>query len=51
MIGGIIVGAHASELIHIISVALHAKMTVAQLQEVIFAHPTLAETIGEAARV
>ena len=51
LIGGSIVGAHASELIHIISVALHANMTVAQLQEVIFAHPTLAETIGEAARV
>lgn len=49
--GGTIVGAHASELIHIISVALQAKMTVAQLKEVIFAHPTLAETIGEAARV
>ena len=51
LIGGSIVGAHASELVHIISVALQAKMTVAQLQEVIFAHPTLAETIGEATRV
>ncbi len=51
LVGGTIVGAHASELIHIISVALHAKMTVAQFKEVIFAHPTLAESIGEAARV
>ena len=51
LVGGIIVGAHASELIHIISVALHAKMTVDSLKEVIFAHPTLAESIAEAARV
>ncbi len=51
LVGGTLVGAHASELIHIISVALHAKMTVAQLKEVIFAHPTLAESIGEAARL
>ncbi len=51
LVGGTIVGAHASELIHIVSVALHAKMTVAQLKEVIFAHPTLAESMGEAARV
>ncbi|MBO5910966.1 MAG: dihydrolipoyl dehydrogenase, partial [Elusimicrobiaceae bacterium] len=51
LVGGVIVGAHASELILIISVALHAKMTVVQLKEVIFAHPTLAESIAEAARV
>ncbi len=51
LVGGTIVGAHASELIHIISVALHAKMTVAQLKEVIFAHPTLAEAVAEAARL
>lgn len=47
--GAIIVGAHASELIHVVSVALHAGFTLTQLQEVIFAHPTLAESIVEAA--
>ncbi len=51
LVGGVIVGAHASELIHIVSVALHANMTLAQLKEVIFAHPTLAESIGEAAHL
>lgn len=50
LVGGVIVGAHASELIHTVSVALHGGMSLKQLQEVIFAHPTLAESIAEAAR-
>lgn len=50
LLGGVFVGANATELIHVVSVALAAKMTLAQLAEVIFAHPTLAESIGEAAR-
>lgn len=50
LIGASLVCANAAELVHIISVALQANMTVAQLQEVIFAHPTLAESIAEAAR-
>lgn len=48
ILGGTLVGACASELVHVLSVALAAKMTVAQLKEVIFAHPTFAESIGEA---
>lgn len=48
LLGGVFAGAHAAELIHAVSVALAAKMTVAQLKEVIFAHPTFAESIGEA---
>lgn len=48
ILGGVFAGAHAAELIHAVSVALAAKMTVAQLKEVIFAHPTFAESIGEA---
>lgn len=48
ILGGTLVGACASELVHILSVALAAKMTVSQLKEVIFAHPTFAESIGEA---
>lgn len=51
LLGGSIVGANAAELIHIVSVALAAGFTVKQLQEVIFAHPTLAEAVYEAARV
>jgi dihydrolipoamide dehydrogenase len=50
LLGGIFVGANATELIHVVSVALAAQMTLAQLCEVIFAHPTLAESIGEATR-
>ena len=48
VLGGILVGAQATELLHVLSTALCAKMTRAQLAEVIFAHPTLAESIGEA---
>lgn len=48
LLGAVLVGAQASELVHVVSVALAAKMTVTQLQEVIFAHPTLAEALGEA---
>ena len=50
LLGASLVCAGAAELVHIISVALQANMTVAQLQEVIFAHPTLAESIAEAVR-
>ena len=50
LVGGTIVGTHAAELIHVISVALRAGFTRAQLGEVIFAHPTFAESIYEAAR-
>ena len=48
LIGATLVCANAAELIHIVGVALQANMTVAQLREVIFAHPTLAEAIFEA---
>ncbi len=50
VLGGLWVGVNATELIHIISVALQAQMTLAQLKEVIFAHPTLAESMAEAVR-
>ena len=50
LLGAVFVGAQAAELIHVAAVALAAKLTAAQLGEVIFAHPTLAETVGEAAR-
>ncbi len=48
VLGGTLVGACASELVHVLCLAIAAKMTVAQLKEVIFAHPTFAESIGEA---
>lgn len=48
LVGACSVGAQATELIHIAAVALEAGLTVAQLREVVFAHPTFAETWGEA---
>lgn len=48
LVGAVFAGANAAELIHVVSVALAAQMTAEQLKEVIFAHPTFAESIGEA---
>lgn len=50
ILGAQIIGPHATELIHIFSVALKAGMTVKDLGAVIFAHPTLAEAIKDAAK-
>ncbi|MBR2082232.1 MAG: dihydrolipoyl dehydrogenase [Elusimicrobiaceae bacterium] len=50
LLGGVLVGANAAELIHVVSVALQAHLTLTQFKEVIFAHPTLAESLAEAAR-
>lgn len=48
LVGAVFAGANATELIHVVSVALAVQMTAEQLKEVIFAHPTFAESIGEA---
>ncbi|MCQ2410525.1 MAG: dihydrolipoyl dehydrogenase [Elusimicrobiaceae bacterium] len=48
LLGATSVGAHASELIHVAAVALEAGFTANQLREVIFAHPTFAESWAEA---
>lgn len=48
LLGACLVGAQATELIHVACVALAAGLTVTQLQEVIFAHPTIGESLGEA---
>lgn len=48
--GAQIIGPHATELIHIFSVALKKEMTVKELSEVMFAHPTLSEVIKDAVR-
>ncbi len=50
ILGAQIIGPHATELIHIVSVALKAGMTTKDLSEVMFAHPTLSELVKEAAR-
>jgi dihydrolipoamide dehydrogenase len=50
ILGAQIIGAHATELIHIFSIALKKEMTVKELSEVMFAHPTLSEVIKDAAK-
>lgn len=50
ILGAQIIGAHATELIHIVAVAMKAGLTTAQLGELTFAHPTLSEMIKEACR-
>lgn len=49
IIGGQIIGPHASDLIHELTLAVANKLTVEEITTTIHAHPTLAETILEAA--
>jgi dihydrolipoamide dehydrogenase len=48
--GAQIIGPHATELIHVFSVALKKDCTIDDLADMVFAHPTLSEAIKEAAR-
>ena len=48
LLGASVVGAHATELIHVAAVALEAHLTTEQLRQVVFAHPTFAESLTEA---
>jgi dihydrolipoamide dehydrogenase len=47
IIGGTIVGPHASDLIHIIALAIHQGMTVSDMRGFSFVHPSIAESIGD----
>ncbi len=49
ILGGSIIGAHASDLIAELSAAVQLGVTVHELAEVIHAHPTLSEMVMEAA--
>ncbi|SJZ30371.1 dihydrolipoyl dehydrogenase [Selenihalanaerobacter shriftii] len=49
ILGGHIVGPHASDLIHEIALAIKSGLTVEELTDMIHAHPTLAEAVLEAA--
>ena len=44
-----IVGAHAADLVHEAAMAMQVGATVAQMAEMIHAHPTLSEGMMEAA--
>ncbi len=49
VIGGAIVGLHATDLIATLTLAVENNLTAADIGETIFAHPTTAEVIHEAA--
>jgi len=49
VLGGSIVGRHASELISVIALAVTAGLTVADIVESLFVHPSLAEALTDAA--
>lgn len=49
LVGGHIMGAHASEMIATLALAVRHRLTIHDLTETVFAHPTLGEAIHEAA--
>lgn len=49
ILGGQIIGAHASDLIHEVALAVSLGITAEQIGKTIHAHPTLPETVLEAA--
>jgi len=48
VVGGCIIGPKATELIAIVAMAVSLRLKVSQLRQVIFAHPTLSESVREA---
>ncbi len=48
ILGGTVVGAHAAELAQELAVAIKSRLTVADLMDVVHAHPTLSEIVLEA---
>jgi dihydrolipoamide dehydrogenase len=48
VLGGVIAGPHASDLVHEIALAVEAGLGVDRVANMIHAHPTLAETVMEA---
>jgi dihydrolipoamide dehydrogenase len=50
IIGGTIVGGHASDMIHILSTHVHTGATVTDMTGMVFAHPGLAETVYDVAQ-
>jgi NAD(P)H dehydrogenase (quinone) len=49
VLGGSIVGRHAAELISVVALAVSAGLTVTDLDDSLFVHPTLSESLAEAA--
>jgi len=51
ILGGTIIGAHATELISNLVIAIQAKMNITELRNTILAHPTLSESLIEALKI
>ncbi len=49
LLGASMIGPHVTEMIHELAVAVHAGLTLADVANTIHAHPTLSESIGDAA--
>jgi len=49
VLGGCIVGRHAAELISVIALAVNAHLKVTDIVDTVFVHPSLAESISDAA--
>jgi dihydrolipoamide dehydrogenase len=49
VLGGSLVGPHVTELVHELVLAVHSGLSLGDVAATIFAHPTLAEAVGEAA--
>lgn len=48
LLGASIIGPKATELIHVLTLALHNGLKISQIHDTIFAHPTISEAIVEA---
>lgn len=51
LLGGVVIGPHATDVIHEIALAMRHGLSVAQIAETIHAHPTFAEAVGESAEL
>jgi dihydrolipoamide dehydrogenase len=50
VLGGVVVGPHASELIHPIAIAVDQRITADQLAHVFTVYPSMSGSVAEAAR-
>lgn len=50
VIGGVVVAPHASELVHVLALAVRSKITVDELAQTFTVYPSLSGSIGEAGR-
>jgi dihydrolipoamide dehydrogenase len=47
ILGGTVVGPHASDLVHIVALAIHQGMTVSDMRGFTFVHPSISELFGD----